>query len=310
MAWSKWYNCRRSKLSFCSRLTRCDPERQRTECIKPRCSIAMGSNSSLNGLCLSVHKLSTLDIWRLKCSKKNQSKSDSMPPINTGSSRGPSMTLNLLSLLVLPFPPPQYVLGGYPSQWTLFFRQCSHVGLASSHFFFRLLQVMQPVLLRPLGGFASEVICVLGCFRGRPRGLRESICAGASSVIVSGFSSISNSPTTSSSFGMMSSSAAVRLEESLTWLRLRANLVAVLGDSLEGLGLAEVNGDEDEDGLARRSRSNGASGPNIRGCAIYFAFTQKSVPTTNPRWFPSMAMPKCSIVDGCDFAECRNEGQV
>src|SRR5215469_18297851 len=265
MARSKWYNCRCSKLSLGSRLTKCDPERQSTECIKPRCSIAMGSNNSLNGLCLSVHKLRTRDIWRLKCSKKNQSKSDSMPAISNGSSRGRSMTLNLLSLLALPFPPPQYVLGGYPSQWTLFFRQCSHVGLASSHFFFRLLQVMQPVLLRPLGGFVSGVVGDLGCFRGRPRGLRRtdpfvvvSWPTSTSSVTtLSSFSSITDSSSSSSTFGVMSS--MVGLDESVTGRTLRVKVDVVLGDSLEGLGLAEVNGDVDELVLERR-RSEGGSG--------------------------------------------------
>jgi len=193
------------------------------------------------------------------------------------------MVLNLLSLLALPFPPPQYVLGGYPSQWTLFFRQCSHVGFASSHFFFRLLQVMQPVLLRPLGGFESGVVGVLGCFRGRPRGLREtdafadvSWSAGTSSVIIpSSFSSMAGSSSTSSTFGVTCES--VGLDESVSWRTFRLNAVAVLGDSLDGLGLVGVNGDEhvlerrrtdgDEHVLERR-RTDGASGPNTTGAAI------------------------------------------
>jgi len=101
---------------------------------------------------------------------------------------------------------------------------------------------------------------------------------------------------------MMSSSAAVGLEESLTRRRFRANVVAVLGDSLEGLGLAEVNGDEDVDGLARR-RSNGASGPNTRGCAIILRLCVHSKNRSNSL----NGHAKWSIVDGCDFAESRNE---
>ena len=63
-------------------------------------------------------------------------------------------------------------------------------------------------------------------------------------------------------------SSMIGLDESVTWRILREKVVAVLGDSLEGLGLAEVNGDEDEHVLARR-RLDGASGPNTTGAAIF-----------------------------------------
>ena len=62
-------------------------------------------------------------------------------------------------------------------------------------------------------------------------------------------------------------SSTVGLDESVIRQRLRVKVIVVLGDSLEGLGLAEVNGDEDEHVLARR-RSDGATGPNMTDAAI------------------------------------------
>lgn len=47
----------------------------------------------------------------------------------------------------------------------------SQDGLVSSHFFFRLLQVMQPVFDRPFCTLAATSELGWGCLRGRPRGL-------------------------------------------------------------------------------------------------------------------------------------------
>jgi hypothetical protein len=81
-------------------------------------------------------------------------------------------------------------------------------------------------------------------------------------------------------------SSIVGLDESVTWRTLRVKVVAVLGDSLEGLGLAEVNDDGDEEVLGRR-RWDRASGPNTTRVAIcVYVFINR------PRCLSPMAMPK------------------
>lgn len=45
----------------------------------------------------------------------------------------------------------------------------SHVGFASSHFFFRLRQVMQPVLERPVAFLCASAAAASCGFLGRPR---------------------------------------------------------------------------------------------------------------------------------------------
>lgn len=89
-------------------------------------------------------------------------------------------------------------------------------GLVSSHFFFRLLQVMHPVLLRPFGCFILNIDGGFGCFLGRPRGLLATAPleipgdavspSWLSSGGVSAFASInSSSSSISSTFGTTSS---------------------------------------------------------------------------------------------------------
>src|SRR5438876_6378579 len=51
----------------------------------------------------------------------------------------------------------------------LFFSN-SHRGLASSHFFFRLRHVIQPVFDRPFATLLGATVGVRGCFLGRPLG--------------------------------------------------------------------------------------------------------------------------------------------
>ena len=93
------------------------------------------------------------------------------------------------------------------------------------------------------------------------------------------------------------------LDESVTRRILREKVVVVLGDSLEGLGLSEVNGDEDEHVLARR-RLDGSSGPNMTGAAICVYGSLKFCPTTQG-FFSSMAMPKAQSSSGLLNYPCR-----
>jgi hypothetical protein len=90
-------------------------------------------------------------------------------------------------------------------------------GFVSSHFFFRLLHVIQPVLLRPLGCFILDIEDAFGCFLGRPRGLLVTVTPDVpgvfvprpsllSSWLVSAFASInSSSSSISSTLGTTSS---------------------------------------------------------------------------------------------------------
>ena len=105
-------------------------------------------------------------------------------------------------------------------------------GFVSSHFFFRLRHVMQPVFDRPFGGFEMAVGGVIGCFRGRPRGrltmalLGDGSGSSAEGAIFRSSTSLSSS---SSIFGTISSLGASLIERKS---KLKVEDV-FLGDSLE-----------------------------------------------------------------------------
>src|ERR1700710_2759720 len=85
-----------------------------------------------------------------------------MPSTSIGRSAG--TLLRIVSALC--FPLRHGCLGSYPSHTTLFFSQLMHPGFVSSHFFFRLRHVPQPVLDLACDAFFCSTT---GCFRGLPR---------------------------------------------------------------------------------------------------------------------------------------------
>ena len=135
-------------------------------------------------------------------------------------------------------------------------------GFVSSHFFFRLRHVMQPVFDRPFGGFEMAVGGVIGCFRGRPRGRFTMALLGdgsASSAEGAIFRSSTSSSSSSSIFGTMPSSLGASLIER----KPKPKLTDVfLGDSLE-----EGEACEDELMLSLALVCDGA-GPNTTSVAI------------------------------------------
>lgn len=104
-------------------------------------------------------------------------------------------------------------------------------GLVSSHFFFLILHVMQPVLERPLGGFVIEVGCAIGCFRGLPRGRFATVRSGEgteSSAMGEILELLSSSSSISSILGMTLSTGE---GSGMNWKSI--TLGVVRGDSLD-----------------------------------------------------------------------------
>ena len=116
-------------------------------------------------------------------------------------------------------------------------------GFVSSHFFFRLRQVKQPVLLRPFGALEEADGGVFGCFLGLPRGRRMTVPFGVCVVSTSPSSlflwssgglsilvSMADSSSSSSILGMTSLSRG-ETELSCMYETLKVKVVPVFGES-------------------------------------------------------------------------------
>lgn len=121
-------------------------------------------------------------------------------------------------------------------------------GLVSSHFFFLLLHVMQPVFERPFGDFVSVVASGIGCFRGLPRGrLTTAVVGGGGAGTETGGTAGSGSLSTSSS-SLISSSLQCSSGD------VNASLGEGLGDPVEDRGVSD---DDEELKLARLEAPKG-----------------------------------------------------
>lgn len=111
-------------------------------------------------------------------------------------------------------------------------RTVLQAGLVSSHFFFRFLHVLHPVLERPFVCFATADGGGFGYLRGLPRGFLATTlldaCSLSSTAGSDVFSASWPSSSNSSIFGVMSS-VGLRFNPRI----LKLKVVTVLGDSLE-----------------------------------------------------------------------------
>lgn len=129
-----------------------------------------------------------------------------------------------------------------------------HIGLVSSHFFFLLRHVMQPVFERPFGVLLTADCGEIGCFRGRPRGrFATTLFGDASAPSTSGKTFISSNSSSSSS-SILGATSSVG-EASLTYERSKLNVGVLVVESLD------VGEGCDEELMLSRACPPGGAGP-------------------------------------------------